>query len=295
MIHSLGYLRFETAELDQWRAFGGEVLGLVETSGPREDALYFRMDEHAHRFAFLPGGTDRLLAVGWEIASRAAFRATVERLEGAGHAVKPGTAEEAADRRVEELAHVDDPHGNHLELYYGPALDHGPVVTPHGERFVTGPLGLGHVVVTAGDIDASYDFYTELLGFRHRDSIRFPAAAMGGTPEDGLNFVRFLGCNPRHHSLGLCEAKAPASIVHFMLELETLDDVGRGIDRFTKAGMPILQSLGRHTNDKMVSFYAATPGGFMVEYGFDAILVDDATWSAKEITEDAYWGHQWSA
>ncbi|MCW4355696.1 VOC family protein [Hoyosella sp. YIM 151337] len=291
MIHSLGYLRFETAKLDEWRRFGTDVLGLEETTGPAQDHLYFRMDEQAARFEFIPGDTDRLLAAGWEVPNRRALEDTVARLEAAGHAVKPGSAEEAASRRVERLIHVDDPNGNHLEIYCGPALNHSPVVTPHAERFVTGNLGLGHIVLSAADIDASFTFYTDVLGFRHRDSLRFPAAAIGGE-EGAMNWVRFLGCNPRHHSLGLCEAPFPAAIFHFMVELETLDDVGRALDRFHERDITIMQSLGRHTNDKMVSFYAATPGGFQVEYGTDAILVDDATWTAKEITEDAYWGHR---
>ena len=290
MITSLGYLRFETADLDGWRTFGSEVLGLEVVAGPDENALYFRHDEYANRFAFIPGETDRLLAAGWEVANARALAETVERLEKAGHTVTPGTAVEAADRRVEALVHVDDPNGNHLEIYYSPAMNHAPQVNPYGNKFLAGDLGLGHIVLSASDIEASFAFYTELLGFRHRDSIRFPAATFGG-PEGQMNWVRFLGVNPRHHSLGLCEMPAPAMIIHFMLELSSLDEVGRGLDRFGRSGHAIRQSLGRHTNDKMVSFYAATPGPFQVEYGYDAILVDDATWTVKEITEDAYWGH----
>ncbi|WP_106403674.1 VOC family protein [Actinocorallia populi] len=291
MITSLGYLRFETADLGAWRTFGSEVLGLEAVTGPDENALYFRHDEYANRFTFLPGEADRLLAAGWEVANARALAETVERLEKAGRTVTPGTAEEAADRRVEALVHVDDPNGNHLEIYHSPAMNHAPQVNPYGNRFVAGGLGLGHIVLSAPDIEASFAFYTELLGFRHRDSLRFPAATFGG-PEGRMNWVRFLGANPRHHSLGLCEAPLPAMIFHFMLELSSLDEVGRGLDRFHKAGYAVQQSLGRHTNDKMVSFYAATPGPFQVEYGYDAVLVDDATWTVKEITEDAYWGHQ---
>ena len=291
MITSLGYLRFETADLDAWRTFGAEVLGLETVTGPDENALYLRHDEYANRFTFLPGEADRLLAAGWEVANARALAETVERLEKAGHTVTPGTAEEATDRRVEALVHVDDPNGNHLEIYYSPAMNHAPQVNPYGNRFLAGGLGVGHIVLSASDLDASFAFYTELLGFRHRDTIRFPAAVFGG-PEGQMNRVRFLGVNPRHHSLGLCEMPMPGMLLHFMLELSTLDEVGRGLDRFTRAGHAVQQSLGRHTNDKMVSFYAATPGPFQVEYGYDAILVDDATWTVKEITEDAYWGHR---
>jgi 3,4-dihydroxy-9,10-secoandrosta-1,3,5(10)-triene-9,17-dione 4,5-dioxygenase len=44
----------------------------------------------------------------------------------------------------------------------------------------------------------------------------------------------------------------------------------------------------------MVSFYAKAPGGFQVEYGWDGLVVDPATWVAKEITADSFWGHQWN-
>ncbi|WP_338070968.1 VOC family protein [Actinomadura bangladeshensis] len=293
MIHSLGYLRFETPEAGAWRDFGTGVLGLAAAEGPRSDAVYLRMDEHAARLVFLPGDTERLLAAGWELPSGRALEEAARRLEAAGHPVKEGTAEEAADRRVERLVHVDDPNGNRLELYHGPALDHAPLVTPFGNRFVAGDLGLGHVVLPAPDVEASFDFYTALLGFRHRDSMRLPAALAGGKPEDDPVWMRFLGCNPRHHSLALFPGEVPGGIVHFMLELETLDDVGRGLDRFLEREIAIQSTLGRHTNDKMVSFYAATPGTGAVEYGTDAVLVDDATWSVKEITADAYWGHRW--
>ena len=58
-----------------------------------------------------------------------------------------------------------------------------PSVSPYGNRFVTGDLGLGHVVlpVPAGD-EAALGFYTEVLGFRLRDSMRMPAEFFGGNP-----------------------------------------------------------------------------------------------------------------
>ena len=34
-------------------------------------------------------------------------------------------------------------------------------------------------------------------------------------------------------------------------------------------------TLGRHVNDKMLSFYMKTPGGFDVEFGCEGLQVDD--------------------
>jgi 3,4-dihydroxy-9,10-secoandrosta-1,3,5(10)-triene-9,17-dione 4,5-dioxygenase len=84
---------------------------------------------------------------------------------------------------------------------------------------------------------------------------------------------------------------ATAGIVHLMIEVAALDDVGRALDRCARRGAPVSASLGRHANDLMVSFYVRTPGGFDIEYGTDGRLVDDATWVSRETTAVSLWGH----
>ena len=61
-------------------------------------------------------------------------------------------------------------------MFCGAALEHRPSVSPYGNRFVTGAMGMGHVVlpVPPGS-SAALNFYTEVLGFRLRDSMRMPA------------------------------------------------------------------------------------------------------------------------
>ena len=38
--------------------------------------------------------------------------------------------------------------------------------------------------------------------------------------------------------------------------------VGQALDRVNKDGFQLSSTLGRHTNDKMVSFYVRAPGGW---------------------------------
>jgi len=114
-------------------------------------------------------------------------------------------------------------------------------------------------------------------------------------PEFGPIRVRFLGVNPRHHSLALCPAatlKDPG-LIHLMVEVDTLDAVGQALDRVTRDGYQLSSTLGRHTNDKMVSFYVRAPGDWDIEFGTGGLLIDDAHYTAEEITADSYWGHQW--
>ncbi|MER6479108.1 VOC family protein [Streptomyces filamentosus] len=294
-IRALGYLRLETTRPDEWRRYTLDLLGMAEASGSTADALLLRLDDRAYRIEIRTGGSDRLLAAGWELADARALADAVAELEAAGVAVKTADAAECAERRVQGLVHLTDPCGNPLELYWGQAQDHTPLATPYGNRFVTGDLGLGHVVLPVPDTGAALDFYEDLLGFQLRDSMKLPPQAVPTAAEQrDFHWMHFLSPNRRHHSLGLYPGALPPGIVHFMVELETLDDVGLGLDRMHAAGVPIASSLGRHTNDRMVSFYAQAPGGFQVEYGWDGLVVDPATWVAKEITADSVWGHRWN-
>ena len=295
MIRSLGYLRIESADVAAWREFGVRILGMVEGRGPEEGALYLRMDDFPARLVIVPGARERLLASGWEVAGAGELAAVGHALADAGVAVKAATPEELAARRVREMLRFDDPAGNAIEVFCGAALEHRPAVSPYGNQFVTGDMGLGHVVLpVAGAADAALAFYTGVLGFQQRDSMRMPAEFVGGAPGDPPAWFRFLGCCPRHHSLALAPMPAEAGIVHLMIEVAALDDVGRALDRCARRGAPLSASLGRHANDLMVSFYVRTPGGFDIEYGTDGLRVDDATWVSRESTAVSLWGHSFA-
>jgi 3,4-dihydroxy-9,10-secoandrosta-1,3,5(10)-triene-9,17-dione 4,5-dioxygenase len=292
VIRSLGYLRLESADVAAWREFGVKALGLAEGRGPEDGALYLRMDDFPARLVIVPGERERLLASGWEVAGAPALAAVGRALADAGVAVKAGTPGELAARRVGDMLRFDDPAGNSIEVFHGAALEHRPAASPYGNRFVTGAMGMGHVVLpVAGAADAALALYTDVLGFRLRDSMRMPAELVGGKPGDPPAWFRFLGCNPRHHSLALAPMPERAGIVHLMIEVAALDDVGRALDRCTRRRVPVTATLGRHANDLMVSFYVKTPGGFDIEYGTDGRLVDDATWIARESTAVSLWGH----
>ena len=289
-LKSLGYITVSTNEIECWRHFAFGILGFAEGKGGDPSALYLRMDERAARIVVVPGETDRVLTIGWEVRDHAALQRVKATLDGAGVAFKQLSVDEAEDRRVEEVIAFQDPAGHTLEVFHGPVLDHSPLVTPFGARFVTGDQGLGHVVVPATDPNGLFDFYTEVLGFRSRGAFRVPMPK-----EFGPVRVRFLGINERHHSLAICPAAhlRDPRVVHIMVEVDTLDAVGQALDRINAEGIQLSSTLGRHTNDKMVSFYVRAPGDWDIEFGTDGMRVDETYYTAEEITADSYWGHQW--
>jgi 3,4-dihydroxy-9,10-secoandrosta-1,3,5(10)-triene-9,17-dione 4,5-dioxygenase len=293
-IRSLGYLRIEATDMAAWREYGLKVLGMVEGKGTDPDALYLRMDDFPARLVISPGSADRLAVTGWEVANAGELAELRSRLDGASVPYKEGTPDELADRRVDELISFDDPSGNTQEVFHGVALQHRRVVSPYGHTFVTGEQGLGHVVLSTKDDEASLRFYRDVLGFRLRDSMRLPPQMLGRPADGPPAWLRFFGCNPRHHSLAFLPMPTPSGIVHLMVEVENTDDVGLCLDRAIRRKVPMSATLGRHVNDLMLSFYMKTPGGFDVEFGCEGRQVDDDNWIARESTAVSLWGHDFS-
>jgi 3,4-dihydroxy-9,10-secoandrosta-1,3,5(10)-triene-9,17-dione 4,5-dioxygenase len=293
LISSLGYLRIEATDTAAWREFGTKILGLTEGRGPDPAAVYLRMDDFPARLVIVPGQRDRLLASGWEVADERTLAEIAHILTAADVPVKKADDAEVADRRVGQMLKADDPSGNSLEIFCGAIMDNRPAISPYGNKFVTGDQGLGHVVLPVAGDQETLSFYTDLLGFRLRDSMRMPGEFFG-RPGDQV-WMRFLGCCPRHHSLALAPMSPSAGIVHLMMEVATLDDVGLALDRCIRRKAPLSSTIGRHANDFMVSFYVQTPGGFDIEYGTDGRTVDDSTWVARESTAVSQWGHVFSA
>ncbi|MGV0699415.1 biphenyl-2,3-diol 1,2-dioxygenase [Mycolicibacter sinensis] len=289
-IKSLGYVYVQTSDIDRWRHFAFGVLGFAQGSGPDADSLYLRMDERAARIIVSPGDSDKIVTAGWEVRDHTALSDVRSALQRAGIEYTQLSPAQADVRRVEDGVAFHDPAGNHLEVFHGPVLDHSPVITPFGARFVTGDQGLGHVVLPALDVNGLFAFYTETLGFKSRGAFRVPAP-----PEFGPVRVRFLGVNERHHSLALCPAATlrDPGLIHLMVEVDTLDAVGQALDRVNRDGFQLSSTLGRHTNDKMVSFYVRAPGDWDVEFGTQGMRVNESHYTAEEITADSYWGHQW--
>jgi 3,4-dihydroxy-9,10-secoandrosta-1,3,5(10)-triene-9,17-dione 4,5-dioxygenase len=289
-IRSMGYARVASTDLDAWRHFGSKVLGLAEGRGPDPDNLYFRIDEVSARLVVFGSDKDEMACVGWELADHPALQEAREHLQKAGVDFEEGTAEELAERRVQELVRFRDPFDNVFELFHGITYESRPVVTPYAATFVTGDQGMGHVVIPVSDDVEALRFYTDVLGFRLRDSMSMPGEFVGKEPGSKV-WLRFLGVNPRHHSLAFLPMPNPSKCVHVMFEVDKLDDVGRALERVRKHKAPLSATLGRHMNDQMVSFYVKSPGGFDVEFGTEGLQVDDARWVARESTAVSYWGH----
>ncbi len=286
-VTSLGYLGLGVKNPDAWEKFATEILGL-QSSGVGDDGrLLLRMDEYAYRFALHRDDADDIAYAGWEVADAAGLRDVAERMRAIGVEARPASSEEAAARRVTEMIRFTDPSGMACEVFCGPSVQfENPFHSPRAiGGFVTGAQGVGHVVVAVPDIQKSLRFYCEGLGFRISDTIDMKFGPASVT-------IVFLHCNTRHHTLALVPVPAPKRLHHFMLQLRSIDDVGATMYLVQDKGIELASTLGRHTNDHMLSFYMRTPSGFEIEYGWGGREIDDATWHVQKHHAGSIWGHR---
>jgi 2,3-dihydroxybiphenyl 1,2-dioxygenase len=279
-LQALGYAGFGSAALDDWRQFGTGLVGLqaVERSS---SLLAFRMDDRKQRIVIDRAMPEGARFFGWEVADAAALDALAARLEQAEVDVTAEPQTLADNRRVRALISFHDPAGNRLEAFYDAEIDDTPFCPGRSiSGFRTGPLGLGHAVLTVENLDAVMPFYVDLLGFGLSDYMQKPFRAY------------FFHINARHHSLALIET-GRNGMHHLMVELFSLDDVGQSYDVAMTQEDRVSVTLGRHTNDLMTSFYAKTPSSFMVECGWGGREIEPSTWQPFELKDGpSLWGHE---
>ncbi|MDE1971732.1 MAG: VOC family protein, partial [Hyphomicrobiales bacterium] len=168
-LQSLGYVGIRSNALEDWAAYGTRFLGmqLVDQS---KNTLALRMDDRKQRVVIAAGEGEGPSFYGWETADAAALEALAARLEAAEIEVARGSRALAEERRVKDLIVFADPVGTRLEAFHGAEIaaqsfEPGRAIS----GFRTGPLGMGHAVLTAERIDEVVPFYTDLLGFRLSD------------------------------------------------------------------------------------------------------------------------------
>ncbi|USU19535.1 VOC family protein [Paraburkholderia fungorum] len=291
-VRALGYVVVQSAEVDTWRGYAENVLGM-QAQDATDGALYVKMDERDFRYLIVPGEADRYFASGWELADAAAFDDAIRSLERAGVEPIRASALEAALRRVQAMVWCTDPSGNRHEFFWGVRADFRRFVSPLGvPGFVTGAMGLGHAVLPAPQFDATDTFLRDVLGFELSDIFRVRFTDDPAEPEKRIHFLHCR--NARHHSLAIMDLAVPSGCIHVMAEVDSMDEVGRALDRVAAYNVKLSATLGRHCNDHMVSFYMKTPSGFDLEYGYGGLTVDWTQHNVYEATRVSLWGHDFS-
>jgi extradiol dioxygenase len=279
----LAYIGFESPAFAEWATLGPEIFGLeLVHEGP--EAVLLRNDDVVHNIAVHQGPADRVAYLGWATPSLAAWEQAVDDATDAGLAPAIGSENELSARGVMSLARFTDPFGFTHEIVCGHIREPGSFRPGRPmSGFVAGDEGVGHAVVIV-PLEKHSDavrFYIDTMGMRHSD--RIPMGPMT---------VDFLHVGPRHHSFALGGAPGMRGFHHLMLQVNSLNDVGRAYDLCRLRGLQFSMTLGVHTNDEMFSFYVRTPSGFEIEYGWGARrITDESSWRVGRYAAGSIWGH----
>ncbi len=283
-LQNLAYVVVEASDLQAWDDYATQIVGMARGAKPGQ----FRIDEQPWRVLVEEGPADDLLAAGWDLGSEQGLEDYVQRLRDRGLEV---TEADPASRAATRLYRADDPIGFAHEFFFGrTGVDSAsPFVSPvvRGGGFVTGDLGIGHILPVARDYDSAVRWYQDVLGLRYSDRIRQEMAP--GIYADATFFHAATGW---HHSLATGAFPSRKILNHLMLEYQDMCDVGAAFDRARAADIPIVLELGHHPNDQMFSFYMRTPSGFGLELGYGGIVIDEESWEPKIHSVMSDWGHR---
>lgn len=285
----LGYALIESEQLADWKRLmvDGFGMALVDQT---ETVLALQIDNHARRLVVRKGASEDVAALGWEVAGEPALKAILTRLKARNVAVEEIDGAEAALRGVPRLWRFLGPKRQVCELFTEP--DVAPGSAKGATAFVTGSGGMGHVAILTRKPDAMIAFWQTIFDAKISDFVEQKIS--------GLDFkFTFLRLNPRHHSIaigatrGLVVDPFSTKVQHIEVQAATLDHVTEAYRRCRSLGFRIAMSMGQHTNDRAVSFYAVTPSGFYFELGWNPATVEDAAeWPPVTHPAISFWGHR---
>lgn len=250
------------SNLEEAAQFYETVWGLqpVET---RNDSRYFRGGLLYHHILGLHAGAQpAIMRVVFDVADRQSLEALHGTIAAAGakctapaqlHSPGGGYGFACKDPEDRNLAFVCEV-ADHSAAAFGP------------DR----PRKITHVNLNVGDFDASFAFFTKVLGFRLVD--------------DNAPLWFFHCANSDHHSIVFANT-GRSTLNHVAFEMADADAVMRGIGRLKDNGHPLEWGPGRHGAGNNVFGYFCGPDEVPLEYTAEVQQIDDS----YQPRSSAYW------
>ncbi|MDQ0269833.1 VOC family protein [Cytobacillus purgationiresistens] len=260
-ITHLRHISLITPNLEEQAAFYEKIWGLDKTA-QNENAVYFRgAGPENHILSLHSGEESRLHHIAFGMVDKHAVDRAAEILTSKGVPIiqEPGYLDEEGKGYGLRFA---DPENRCIELSAWVEMH-----TSIWKQKNVDPVKLNHVVMNTADLDMITDFYTSVLGFKVTD-----------WSEHQMSFLR---CNRKHHSIAFNQ-EGHASVNHIAYEVDTVDEVMRGIANVRKAGFKELWGPGRHGPGDNIFCYFKDPASFVMEYTcYLETIEDEQEWRAR--------------
>ena len=199
----------------------------------------------SHWVVLEEGPRKRLTRLAFEVNDSDEIDLYAKRLSDRGVPVEQGFDKQA---RIGRFVRFNDPDGNPIEFFFGMTQ----FATPAPRRAIHS-THLLHTVLLVPDVERSYEFYSDVLGFRASDWV-----------EDSAVFMH-IG-NGFHHSLALMRATSEEGLDHICFLMEDMDDVMRLRAKAINNGIGSRSDVKKHAPSGSISYYINdTSSGLVLE------------------------------
>jgi len=259
-IADMQYVRLGTRDVERAVTFLTGTVG-IEVVRREDGRAYLRGDDRDHDLCYFPGEPGDH-TVGFKVETRAELDAAIAELERNGIAVRRGTAEECAERRVMDLAAFRDPSNNKFELVLRPFIS----TRRHFPSRDAGITEFSHIGLKTADAPRDEAFWSSLFNFR---------------ANDWIGLAGLLSFDKVHHRIALFPAPVPG-VQHINFQVQSIDDIMRSYYFLNERQVRIVFGPGRHVTSGAYFLYFEGPDGVVYEYSSGVRMVDES-WRPRQL------------
>jgi catechol 2,3-dioxygenase-like lactoylglutathione lyase family enzyme len=258
-VSEIRYVGYALPDLDSERAFYRDGWGLREVA-EHDGSVYYAAQGHDELYVvrLRQAQEKRIDVIALATESRADVDALFDRVKAANCRIifDPKTLDGFGGGYGFRFF---SPDGLPFEISSG--VERGTArVLARGEAI---PEKISHVVLHSPDHKAATQFFIDVLGFRLSDWLG--------------DFMSFLRCNEWHHRIAFLPG--PPCLNHVAYDVQSVDEMMRGIARLKRKDVGISWGPGRHTAGNNTFSYFVTPNGFTVEYTSELERIDETSWN----------------
>jgi len=264
-VNTLGYVAFETPDVERLAAYYRDALGfqVVDVS---PEAAYLSADGEQHTVVITrsesAAGRTR---VGYRVDGALGDAERALRANG----LEVERRSDTSPTETEVLVVHEPQTGVPIHLYDSSVAIAGVPDQP------LPPVKLGHVAGYVPSLDRMQGFYQDLLGFRWSDTIG--------------DFFVFMRCNTDHHAANFMKSDSAQGMHHIAYEMRDLDHLQTMLDHLSKQDIRLHWGPGRHGPGHNVFTYHKDPDGNVIELFTQLDRMDDATgaWEPRPWHEES--------
>ncbi|WP_394232337.1 VOC family protein [Niallia oryzisoli] len=246
----LGYVVLSVTDLNKSTDFYENVVGMQFVERENE-TVYLRSSRDHHNLILEQGPEAGLKRVAFELEKASQFQGVFDYLTEQGLNPVELSVKETQSLAQGRTLRFKDPIIGVTYEFYVEMMQMGLPFVPKDAK-ITRFL---HVVYDTNRFDELLDFYTNTLNFRISDT---------SGRETAWAWLRAFP-TPYHHNLAI--TKGPENkLNHLAYQAETIDDIGKQVNRLNDQNVPILFGPGRHHPSGSIFLYFADPDGLTLEY-----------------------------